>query len=83
MVIFIVDAVFFPNLELTELVLFLILTFAGSSIQNSWAIPLAAATRTIRELVLFKGSYTVYRVNTVYASITSENEFMRFFYTMF
>ena len=34
-----------------------ILTFGGSTIQNSQASPLAAATRTIRELVLFKSSY--------------------------
>ena len=34
-----------------------ILTFGGSTIQNSQASPLAAATRTIRELVLLKGSY--------------------------
>ena len=43
--------------DYTELVLFLILFFAGSTIQNSWASPLAAATRIIQELVLFKGSY--------------------------
>ena len=42
---------------MTELVLFLILTFAGSTIRNSWAIPVAAATRTIREPFVFKGSY--------------------------
>ena len=41
----------------TELVLFLILTFGGSTVRNSWACPLAAGTRTLRELVLFKGSY--------------------------
>ena len=32
-------------------------TFAGSTIPNSWASPLAAATGTVGELVLFKGSY--------------------------
>ena len=37
--------------------IFLILTFAGSTIRNCWATPLAAATPTIRELALFKGSY--------------------------
>ena len=38
------------------IVLFLILTFTGSTtIQNSLASPLAAACRTSRELVLFKG----------------------------
>ena len=35
----------------------LILTFAGSTIRNSWASPLAAATWTIRELALFMSSY--------------------------
>ena len=38
-------------------VLFLIFTFGGSTFRNSWASPLAAATRTIRELFLFKSSY--------------------------
>ena len=33
--------------ELTELILFLILTFGGSTIRNSWASLLAAATRTV------------------------------------
>ena len=40
--------------------LLLILTFGGSTIQNFWAkvvCPLAAANRTIRELILFKSSY--------------------------
>ena len=37
--------------------LFIILTFAVSTIQNSWASPLSAANRTIGELVLFEGSY--------------------------
>ena len=40
-----------------SIVLFLILTFGGITIRNSQATPLAAATRTIRELVLFKSSY--------------------------
>ena len=44
----------------TELVLFLILTFGGSTIRNSWASLLAAATRTIRELILFKSQELVY-----------------------
>ena len=48
---------FFLFLFQTTVVLFLILNFGGSTIQNSWATPLAAATCTIRELVLFKGSY--------------------------
>ena len=45
---------------------FLILTFGGSTIPNSWASPLAAATRTIRELVLFKSSYitSLYGIQT-------------------
>ena len=45
------------RLDKTELVLFLILTFGGSNIRNSWSSPQAAATRIIRELVLFKSSY--------------------------
>ena len=50
--------IFIPHrLEYTEHVLFLILTFGGSTIRNSWATPLATATRTIRELILFKSSY--------------------------
>ena len=50
--------IFIPHrLEYTEHVLFLILTFGGSTIRNSWATPLAAATRTIPELVLFKSLY--------------------------
>ena len=51
--------------EQTQLLQFLILTFGGSTIQNSWANTLAAATLTFRELVLFKSSYTVNRVYTV------------------
>ena len=47
------------RLEQTELVLFLVLTFGGSTIQNSGANPLAAATHTIRELVLFKSLYVL------------------------
>ena len=47
--------------EQIELVLFLILTFAGSTIRNSWATPLTNAARIFRELVLFKG----YRLCTV------------------
>ena len=45
--------------EYTELILFLILTFVESTINISWARPLAAATRSIRdpELVLFQGLY--------------------------
>ena len=37
--------------ESTELVIFLILTFGGCTIQNSWASPLVAATCTIQELM--------------------------------
>ena len=47
----------FIRCKKTKLILFLILTFAGSTIRNSSASPLAAATPTIQELVLFKGSY--------------------------
>ena len=39
-----------------ELVLFLILTFGGSTIQNSLARLLAATTQTNRELIQFKSS---------------------------
>ena len=43
--------------ELTEVVLFLILTFAESTIRKSRASTLDATACTIRELVLYKGSY--------------------------
>ena len=43
--------------EQTELVLFLIWTFAGGTIRNTCASPQAAASHYIRELFLFKGSY--------------------------
>ena len=39
------------------LVLFLIWISAGNTVRKSWASPLAAATRTIQKLVLFKSSY--------------------------
>ena len=57
--------------EQTELVLILILTFAGSTIRNSWTSPLAAATRTTREIVLFNGCHSrprIYRGYTVNGS---------------
>ena len=43
--------------EQTELVLFLIFVYCGSTFRTSWASPLATATRTNQELVLFKSSY--------------------------
>ena len=48
----------------TKLVLLLI--FKENTIQNSWASPLAATSRTIRELILFKLQGFVYMASIPY-----------------
>ena len=49
------------------------LTFARSPIQNSWASMLAAATRTIREHVLIKGSYTLRLYGILLLELQNQN----------
>ena len=46
-----------PYRRKKEIELVFIFIFAVSAIRNSWTSPLAAATRTIPELVLFRESY--------------------------
>ena len=47
------------------------MTFGGSNIQNSQASPLADATRTIRELVLFKSSY----ISSLYGNLELKDNY--------